>query len=77
MLPACGSSRRALTALHGLHPRPLEGSVPEQPIAAAASRPHSNRMPPAIDLTDDEHAAVAALLRRTIDEDKFPLSPES
>jgi hypothetical protein len=34
-------------------------------------------MPPAIDLTDDEHAAVAALLRRTIDEDKFPLSPES
>jgi len=28
-----------------------------------------------LDLTDDEHATVAALLRGTIDEDKFPLSP--
>ena len=30
---------------------------------------------PKIDLSDDEHAAVTALVRRTIDEDRFPLSP--
>jgi hypothetical protein len=30
-------------------------------------------MPPP-DLTDEEHAAVVAALRKLIDEDKFPLS---
>ena len=44
--------------LHGRHPRPLGGGVleqagvPEQPIAAAAPRPHTTRMP-AIDLTGE------------------------
>jgi hypothetical protein len=28
-----------------------------------------------LDLTDDETAALARLLRRTIDEDRYPLSP--
>jgi hypothetical protein len=28
-----------------------------------------------IDLTDEEHAAVARALRKAIDEDQFPLSP--
>jgi hypothetical protein len=28
-----------------------------------------------LDLTDDETAALAQLLRRTIDEDRYPLSP--
>jgi hypothetical protein len=28
-----------------------------------------------IDLTDDEHAAVTAALRRLIEEDKFPNAP--
>ena len=30
---------------------------------------------PAIDLTEEEHAAVTAAVRRTIDEDRFPHSP--
>jgi hypothetical protein len=30
---------------------------------------------PTIDLTDDEHAAVTALIRRVIEEDKFPRAP--
>jgi hypothetical protein len=30
---------------------------------------------PKIDLTDDEHAAITALVRRTIAEDKFPFAP--
>jgi hypothetical protein len=28
-----------------------------------------------LDLTDDETAALTQLLRRTIDEDRYPLSP--
>jgi hypothetical protein len=30
---------------------------------------------PTIDLTDDELAAVAAAIRRLVDEDKFPRAP--
>ena len=30
---------------------------------------------PTIDLTDDEHAAVARAVRRTLDEDKFSHAP--
>jgi len=30
---------------------------------------------PTIDLTDDEHAAVTAAIRRLIDEDRFPHAP--
>jgi hypothetical protein len=30
---------------------------------------------PTVDLTDDEHAAVTAAVRRTIADDKFPLAP--
>ena len=30
---------------------------------------------PTIDLTDAEHAAVTALIRRAIEQDKFPLAP--
>jgi hypothetical protein len=30
---------------------------------------------PIIDLTDDEHAAVTAAIRRLIDEDRFPRAP--
>jgi hypothetical protein len=30
---------------------------------------------PPVDLTDEEHAAVAAALRKVIDEDKFSRSP--
>lgn len=30
---------------------------------------------PTIDLTDDEHAALTAAVRRTIREDKFPNAP--
>lgn len=30
---------------------------------------------PTIDLTDDEHAAVIAAVRRALDEDKFPHAP--
>jgi hypothetical protein len=30
---------------------------------------------PRIDLTDDEHEAVAKALRKLIDDDRFPLSP--
>jgi hypothetical protein len=30
---------------------------------------------PKINLSDDEHAAVVALVRRTIAEDKFPFAP--
>ncbi len=30
---------------------------------------------PALDFTDDEHAAVVAALRKLIADDKFPLSP--
>lgn len=30
---------------------------------------------PTIDLTDDEHAAVTAAVRRTLNEDKFPHAP--
>jgi hypothetical protein len=33
------------------------------------------RAMPAPDLTDDEHAAVVAALRKLIDHDKFPFSP--
>jgi hypothetical protein len=35
---------------------------------------HNQRMP-TLDLTDEEHAVVTALVRQTIAEDKFPLSP--
>jgi hypothetical protein len=30
---------------------------------------------PTVDLTDEEYAAVTAAVRRTIDEDRYPLSP--
>ena len=30
---------------------------------------------PTIDLTDDEHAAVTAAIRRAIEEDRFPHAP--
>jgi hypothetical protein len=30
---------------------------------------------PIIDLTDDEHAAVAAKIRRAIEDDRFPHAP--
>jgi hypothetical protein len=30
---------------------------------------------PTIDLSDDEHAAVTAAVRRTIDQDRYPHSP--
>jgi hypothetical protein len=30
---------------------------------------------PTIDLTDDEHAAVTASIRRAIEDDRFPLAP--
>jgi len=30
---------------------------------------------PHIDFSDDEHAAVTAAVRRTIDDDKYPRSP--
>jgi hypothetical protein len=30
---------------------------------------------PTVDLTDDEHAALAAAIRSLIEEDRFPLSP--
>jgi hypothetical protein len=30
---------------------------------------------PTIDLSDEEHAAVTALLRRAIEEDRFPHAP--
>jgi hypothetical protein len=30
---------------------------------------------PTIDLTDAEHAALVALIRRTIEEDRFPRAP--
>ena len=30
---------------------------------------------PKLDLIDEEHAALAKLLRETIDRDRFPLSP--
>jgi hypothetical protein len=30
---------------------------------------------PIIDLTDEEHAAVAAAIRRVIEEDRFPRAP--
>jgi len=30
---------------------------------------------PTIDLTDAEHAAVTALIRRAIEQDRFPLAP--
>jgi hypothetical protein len=30
---------------------------------------------PTPDLTDEEHAAVVAALRKLIDQDRFPLSP--
>jgi hypothetical protein len=30
---------------------------------------------PTIDLTDDEHAAVTAAVRRAIEEDRFPRAP--
>jgi hypothetical protein len=30
---------------------------------------------PTIDLTDDEHAAVTALIKRAIEQDRFPLAP--
>jgi hypothetical protein len=30
---------------------------------------------PTIDLTDDEHAAVTAAVRRTIETDRFPRAP--
>jgi hypothetical protein len=30
---------------------------------------------PTFDLSDEEHAAVTAAVRRTINEDKYPLSP--
>jgi hypothetical protein len=32
-------------------------------------------MPPTIDLTDEEYAAVTTAVRRSIVDDKFPLSP--
>jgi hypothetical protein len=32
---------------------------------------------PTLDLTDDERAAVTAAVRRSIAEDRFPLSPVS
>ena len=30
---------------------------------------------PSIDLTDAEHAALTALIRRAIEQDRFPLAP--
>jgi len=35
----------------------------------------SPRPMPTIDLTDDEHAAVTALIRRAIEQGRFPLAP--
>jgi hypothetical protein len=32
---------------------------------------------PTIDLTDDEHAAVTALIKRAIDQDRFPRAPRA
>jgi len=32
---------------------------------------------PTIDFSDDEHAAVTRAVRRTLDEDRYPLDPGS
>jgi hypothetical protein len=32
---------------------------------------------PTIDLSDDEHAAVTAAIKRVIEQDNFPLAPRS
>ena len=37
--------------------------------------PDYNRAVPTIDLTDDEHAAVTAAIRRAIETDGFPRAP--
>ena len=47
------------------------------PVTAAPLSRSANyiRAMPIIDLTDDEHAAVAAAMRRAIEDDRFPHAP--
>jgi hypothetical protein len=37
--------------------------------------PHHIDVMPTIDLTDEEHAAVTAAVRRSIADDKYPMAP--
>jgi hypothetical protein len=46
----------------------FDGNEYDEPIAKI------NPMP-VVDLTDEEHAAVTAAVRRSIADDKFPMSP--
>src|SRR5437868_1673131 len=48
-------------------------SVAHRGLAAFGKSPHLREM--MLDLTDDETDALATLLRRTIDDDRYPLSP--
>jgi hypothetical protein len=36
---------------------------------------HRTRVTPTTDLTDEEHAAVTAAIKRAIEEDRFPRAP--
>jgi hypothetical protein len=47
--------------------------LPSARMAAFGNRPHLRVM--MLDLSDQETDALAGLLRRTIDDDRYPLSP--
>jgi hypothetical protein len=51
-------------------------AVPETDGGVAPSPPRSHiSVMPNLDLTDEEHAALLRLVKRTLDSDRFPLSP--
>jgi hypothetical protein len=50
-------------------------TAPSRGIADRSIPANYIRVMPTINLTDDEHAAVTAAIRRAIEEDRFPRAP--
>ena len=63
-----------MRSLAGPSPRPLEMWVRHR-ISRGIVGPSDHRAVPIIDLTDAEHAAVTAAIRRAVEDDRFPRAP--
>jgi hypothetical protein len=54
------------------HCRMIRLSISSVALRTSSPRPCHSTMP-TIDLTDEEHAAVTAAIRRPVEDDKFPV----
>jgi hypothetical protein len=75
---ASASAKAALAPSENSQKHGSNSAAPPSPPIRASLRCNGNAEPmPSIELTDEEHAALAAALRRLIDEDRFPTSGAS